>query len=82
MREHPFAYLRLRSDARKCCTNTKNLVVFTPRPDLKVAICKRCMTKHQKLWCEPGTIFAKHLQAIGRPLLDFPHRRILRGSYG
>lgn len=76
-REHPFAYLKHRADLKRCCHNEKNLRVVQRAFKTIVGVCVVCGRKHRKMTAEPGTIFAKSLQAMGRPLLRFPHRKVL-----
>jgi hypothetical protein len=51
--DNRFAYLKHRGDVRNCCKNPDNLEIVKLRPDLMVATCRKCETKHRKLKCEP-----------------------------
>lgn len=64
--EHPFAYLRKRADVLKCCGQEKNLHVTQPRPDTLLAHCLVCGRKHRLMRAEPGTIFAKGVEAMAQ----------------
>jgi hypothetical protein len=49
-------YLGKKCVVRRCCKVQSNLIQFQPRPDLSVAICVKCGSRHFGLTVDPGVI--------------------------
>ena len=77
-KEHPFAYLRKRADVLKCCGMPKNLHVTAPMKGVLLARCKVCGRKHRKMQADPGSLFARGLEAMAARVN--PRKLILPGD--